>query len=187
MALASWAALGTGTWIAFWHNLSIASTTYLNYPSLWRRMPTVFIAARSAGLDYLPAMILQLISALGVMGAIAWMWATGKPAPLRMASLTIGTLLTVPFAFEYDLTLVGLAFAWLGWEDYCSHNGKGLVILGYFWLAFFLTGFGMIGNKFVQPYPWILAIMLIYVLFRARSISQTLSPVATGNLGGHLS
>jgi len=55
---------------------------------------------------------------MGVAGAVAWVWYRDQPLALRASVLVTGAFLATPYAWEYDLALLGLAFAWLGWQEY---------------------------------------------------------------------
>lgn len=176
MVLVAWMAFGTETWIAFGKSLHTASAEYMNDPTLWEKMASVFAGARLAGAGYLPAMVLQVASTMAVIGATYWLWSGEKPAYLRLAGVAIGSLLAVPYAFEYDLAVVGLAFACLGWDDYRNHREKSSIILAYLWVAFYLASFGIINNKFFLPYPWILAIMFLFVVLHANKSVSTPAP-----------
>lgn len=74
-----------------------------------RMMPTAYPAFRLAGLVPAAAWLLQAACAVGAIGALLrWM-----PRDPRLASLAAATatFLVLPYAFNYDMTIVGIAAA----------------------------------------------------------------------------
>jgi hypothetical protein len=107
---------GTGVWADF-----LASTTDtrsmlesgLNFGQYYK-MQSVFAAARLLGSPMLFAYGLQALVALGAAGAVVWVWRrpTGDP-DMKNAALMAATPLSTAFIFDYDLTLLAPAIAWL--------------------------------------------------------------------------
>jgi hypothetical protein len=128
----------------------------------WSKMPTIFAAARSTGFNYHQAILVQGIAAMGVAGAVAWTWYRDQPLPLRASVLVVGALLATPYAFEYDLALLGIAFAWLGWQEYQLGRTNGLAFLMFGWMALYLVHRAAVA----QVGPFILLAMLIFILYR---------------------
>jgi alpha-1,2-mannosyltransferase len=81
-------------------------------------MPTTFagVLLLGGGLD--AARLLQKVVS-GIAGlAVFWVWRQGPPLPLKAAALALGALLATPFAFDYDLTLLAIPLACLGWQGF---------------------------------------------------------------------
>jgi len=116
LAAASALILGTQVWLAFWKNIPFALRLLEDGSLSLYKMPTIFAATLLAGGGPLLARILQGAAALGMVVLVAWAWFRQKPLPIRAAILALGILLATPHAFEYDLTLLALPLAWLGWE-----------------------------------------------------------------------
>jgi hypothetical protein len=119
-AALSLAVFGAGAWIAFIDNMPFLRLVLENGNLPWFKMPTTFAALRLLGAPVGLAYGAQALAALAAAGAVVWAWrrtALG-PAPLaaRAAVLAIATLVATPYAFDYDLTLIGLAVAWLAWD-----------------------------------------------------------------------
>jgi hypothetical protein len=120
----SFAVFGAGAWIAFFDNMPFLRLVLENGNLPWFKMPTTFAALRLLGAPVGLAYGAQALVALGAAGAVVWAWrrtahGTNRgPAPLapRAAVLVAATLLVTPYAFDYDLTLIGLAVAWLSWD-----------------------------------------------------------------------
>ena len=49
---------------------------------------------------------------------MAWTWRQKASTPVRSAVLVLSILLFTPYAFDYDLALLALPLAWLGWEEH---------------------------------------------------------------------
>jgi hypothetical protein len=161
LALASLLVFGSNVWTAFWHNLHYASGV-VDTVSLWKKMPTIFAAARFTGFSYHQALLVQGIVAVGVASAVAWIWRRDQPLALRGSVLVVGAILATPYAFEYDLALLGAAFAWLGWQEYQMGRTNGLAYLMFCWMALFL----LYRASAAQVGPIILLAMLIFILYR---------------------
>ncbi len=134
LALASLLVLGVATWEAFWENLPLAGKMIEMGAAPWPKMPTVFMGALLAGVGFPVAYVLQGVVILGVIVAVAWVWARGATLTWRAAALTLGILLATPYAFEYDLAILALPLAWLGWEGYTNGwlpGEQNLLLLGW--------------------------------------------------------
>ncbi len=115
-AAASVLLFGAGVWADF-----LASTTGtrsmlesgMNFGHYYK-MQSVFAAARLLGSPMLVAYSLQALAALGAAGAVVWLWRrrTGDP-DMKNAALLAATPLSTAFIFDYDLTLLAPAIAWL--------------------------------------------------------------------------
>jgi alpha-1,2-mannosyltransferase len=161
IALVSLLVFGSNIWTAFWHNLHFASGL-MDTEIFWRKMPTIFAAARLTGLNYHQAILVQGGAAMGVAGAVAWTWYRDQPLVLRASVLVTGTFLATPYAFEYDLALLGIAFAWLGWQEYQLGRTNGQAFLMVCWMAFYLIYIASVS----QVCPFILLAVLIFSLSR---------------------
>jgi hypothetical protein len=128
-------------------------------------MSTVFAAARLAGANYPVAPGLQAVAASGAGAAVIRVWSRQAPLPLRAAVLVTGTFLAVPYAFEYDLAVLGPVFAWLGWQEMQSHRQSGLEFISLAWGALYLAAFAPVHARF-QINPLILLALLLFVLWR---------------------
>ncbi len=133
-ALASLLVFGPDTWMAFWHNLSFASGL-TNQSIYWAKMPTVFAACRLAGASFPVAAAIQGASTLGISAVVCWIWWRRPPLALKAPILIVGIFLATPYAFEYDLAVLGPAFAWLGWEEYSNGRLHGQVFLICCWVG----------------------------------------------------
>jgi hypothetical protein len=47
----------------------------------------------------------------------------------------VAIFLATPYALGYDLAVLGLAFTWLGWEEFIRDNRWGQAFLALCWVA----------------------------------------------------
>ena len=128
---------GIATWKAFLNNIPFAIELLKYNKEYWSRMPTIFAGARFMGAGLPMTEVLQAAIALLAMGLVAWIWWRRVSLPLRASILTLAIFLTTPFAFVYDLALIALVFAWVGWEEVSTKNRTGQIILAACWMATF--------------------------------------------------
>jgi hypothetical protein len=180
LAVCSLLVLGASVWMGFFQNLFLA-TSLLDVPHLWQRMPTVFAAARLLGANKELALVLQAVAAVGAIGAVAWVWFRGLPLPMRGSVLTLGIILATPYAFEYDLAIIALPFAWLGREAYVNDRKTKQIFL--------LLAWTMLAWATLRPtWVWkgalnfpvnltVLAAMILFVVYRAaKTVTRPSSP-----------
>ncbi|RJR33844.1 MAG: DUF2029 domain-containing protein [Deltaproteobacteria bacterium] len=136
LILASLLVLGPDTWRGFLSNLPGAVRLLETGSfSVIHKMPTVFCALIFAGADPATARILHGAVMLAGAAAMAWVWWRGASPPLRNAISVLAILLFIPHSFIYDLAILALPLAWLGWEGYTRGwrpGEKVFLILGYF-------------------------------------------------------
>lgn len=164
LALASLLLLGSEVWLGFFKNLPMAAGL-LDKAHLWEKMPTVFAAARSAGASQNLAMIIQTVSTALVITAVARVWSRGVSLPGRGSVLACGVILATPYAFAYDLTILALPFAWLGWEAYTNDSlaEEICLLLVWAWLSWFSLGLPWI-LKWVGNFPLSQAVLMALFL-----------------------
>jgi alpha-1,2-mannosyltransferase len=79
---------------------------------------TPFGTALLAGLSPHAAYSLQVMTALGAIPIVTWIWRQDTSLPIKAAALAAGTLLSVPVALVYDMMVLTIAIAWL------AHAGR---------------------------------------------------------------
>lgn len=138
-----------------------------------RMMPTIVPAVSAFGFPG-AAWTVQLLGAAAAVGALLlWM-----PEDSRSAGLAggVATFLVLPYAFDYDMTVPGLAalliFARIGRE---AESGPSFALLLAFLLPLTVHIFGLL--HFPAP-PLILAALLVLMLRPAHAASAALKPGA---------
>ena len=138
LILISLIVFGFSTWKAFLDNIPFA-TNLLNCDNFWDKMPTIFAATRQIGADLVVAEVIQIAVSLIATVIVAWIWWKGASLTLRGSSLILATFLTTPYAFVYDLSLIAIPFAWLGWEEISKGRRQGQAFLAACWIATYLS------------------------------------------------
>jgi hypothetical protein len=102
---------------------------------------------------------------LAVAVALWRAWRRAADAGLKSALLVAGAVLATPYGFEYDLALLALPVAWLGWHGVRRGflSGEKLVLL-MAWLMPFATP-GIAAGLGVPLAPLILG-ALFWILWR---------------------
>ena len=135
LAILSGFVFGWSLWGAFLSNLSFA-THLLDAGRLpWPQIPTVYVSARSLGLDRPVAYAVHGAVAIVVAGVVAW---AHRRATLRRASavLVSGSALIPPYLFDYDLVILAVPMAILAWDAIETRWLKGeREILAIAWIT----------------------------------------------------
>jgi hypothetical protein len=172
LALISLMVFGSATWKAFLHNIPYATELLKYHQEYWVKMPTIFANARLLGAGVPLSEALQTALALVAAGVVVWIWSRRVSLALRASSLTLAIFLTAPFAFEYDLVLLALPFAWLGWEEVSAGRRTGQGILAACWLATY-SAIWFPGHNVSLLYVLVLFGFVIYRSLPGLSLQET--------------
>jgi Glycosyltransferase family 87 len=107
------ALFGLGLWQVFFDHFAFIELIMRNGWLPWPKMPSAFVFCRLLGLPEQVALAAQIATALGVAGTVAVLWRRTGPTPLAWAALITGTLLLMPYVFDYELAILGLPLALL--------------------------------------------------------------------------
>lgn len=114
MALASWLAFGTESWQAFFHWMPMFSQAFLTEGKApWWKMQSLFALVRTFGGTEQLAWIFHWILAAAVAVVLALIWRSRVRYSVKAAALAIGTLLTTPYLFMYDMMVLAIPVAFL--------------------------------------------------------------------------
>jgi hypothetical protein len=168
LALASFLLLGQGVWVAFWNNLALPLSLEREGLLPIHKMVTVFAALSQGGVGFFPAMIIQMVVMAAVVTGVFYVWRGRASFACQAATLVLGTFLFTPYAFSYDLALLALPLAWLGWEGYTAGWLPGEpALLCLVWLLPFIT---TIMTFFaLQITPLILAALMILAIKKSKA------------------
>lgn len=176
LAVSSLLALGAPVWVAFWKNIPFGMELLQVGAMNVYKMPTIYAAAFLAGSGPRLALLLQEIAAGGMALLVAWTWFRKISLPIRASILTLAILLTTPYAFEYDLTILALPLAWLGGEVLATGwLPLEQPVMAATWLLPLVTPFIARLTHF-QLSPLVLFILLALLLRRAAAFSASLNP-----------
>ena len=124
LILASYLILGSHVWSAFLNNLSVSTKvletgTMPGHAVIVReKVTSMFSTILMAGGGTGAAWAGQATVMLLATAAVVWVWARPAPPAVRGAVLVLGILLFTPYEFIYDLAMLALPLAWLGWEGF---------------------------------------------------------------------
>ncbi len=128
LSLASWLIFGSEVWLAFLADIRLFEKSHVLLSGahappaegenflLWNWQPSVFVMAETLGLPQALAAALQAATAIAAAAAVIWAWRGHAPRTLRSAALVAAGLLVPPYLYNYDLVLLILPIAWLGWH-----------------------------------------------------------------------
>jgi hypothetical protein len=104
---------GWATWSEF---LSVAAASHATYESgriAFGGLVSPFGAALLLGGTPTMAYAVQAGATISAILLVGFVWRSGFALPIRAATLTASTLIAIPVILIYDLTLAGIAAAWL--------------------------------------------------------------------------
>lgn len=128
------------------------------------QMTTTLAAALLSGFDIQIARLLHGTVAVIAVTVMIWIWFQKSPFFLRASSLVLAILLFTPHANTYDLTLLSLPLAWIGWKlHFEKHLPNNMIILPICWISPLLCVPIALVTK-IQIIPFILGIFLFLVL-----------------------
>jgi len=175
LILASLLSLGTEVWIAFFHTGSLPLQLLKEGRLPVEKMITVFSAILLAGGGVRSALIVQAGLMVGVASGIIWIWRREASLAIRASALVVGALLFTPYAFPYDLAILALPLAWLGWEGFTQGwLPPEPAVLGLGWLAPLIAP--LLGIIKFQLTPLILVALFVLIMKKCQ-VNRTQSPL----------
>lgn len=169
----SLAAFGPETWNAFYNNLPRHAAMLSGGAFPLEKISTVFGSARLLGLDPRASMVIHSVIGLPAVLAVGWIWSRKAPLGLQASSIAIGTCLAYPYLFDYDLTILGPAVAYLAWSGSRAGwlRGEKLVLLGV-WLSP-IVGPLCASWTHVQLVPLLLWAAMALIILRVRRADRS--------------
>jgi arabinofuranan 3-O-arabinosyltransferase len=114
LAFVSWLAFGTESWQAFFHWMPMFSQAFLTEgKATWWKLQSLFSLVRYFGGPEPLAWAFQWALTASVAVVLALMWRSRIPYTLKAAALAVGTLLTTPYLFMYDMMVLAVPVAFL--------------------------------------------------------------------------
>lgn len=114
LAFAAWFAFGTESWQAFFHWMPVFSQAFLaEGKAPWWKLQSLFALVRYFGGSEQLAWTFQWILTAAVAVTLVTIWRSSVRYSLKAAALAVGTLLTTPYLFMYDMMVLALPVAWL--------------------------------------------------------------------------
>jgi arabinofuranan 3-O-arabinosyltransferase len=151
MALVSWLAFGTESWLAFFHWMPRFSQAFLTEgKATWWKLQSIFSLVRYFGGTEQLAWGFQWVLTASVAVVLVLMWRSRVPYTMKAAALAAGTLLTTPYLFMYDMMVLAIPTAFLvrvglksGFHTYeLPALGAALVLIACYMFTGSPTGLG---------------------------------------------
>jgi len=122
--LATTFAFGPQVWHAFLASTEFSRTIVLEQGNTgWHKIQSVFSWARMWDAPVPLAYAIQgaVIVALGA--ALAWLWRSAAPYPLKAAALCLAAILATPYSLDYDMMVLAPAIAFLAADGFTRGFG----------------------------------------------------------------
>jgi len=151
LALVSALALGVESWLAFFHWMPRFSQAFLTEgKATWWKLQSIFSLVRYFGGSELLGWTFQWVLTASVAVVLALMWRSRVPYTLKGAALAVGTLLTTPYLFVYDMMVLAIPIGFLvriglksGFRSYeLPAFGTVVALIGCYMFTGIPTGFG---------------------------------------------
>ena len=114
LAFVSWLAFGTESWQAFFHWMPTFSQAFLTEgKATWWKLQSVFSMVRYFGGTEALAWAFQWVLTAAVTVVLVTIWRSPVRYSLKAAALAVGTLLTTPYLFMYDMMILAIPVAFL--------------------------------------------------------------------------
>jgi arabinofuranan 3-O-arabinosyltransferase len=145
VAFASWIAFGTESWQAFFHWMPMFSHAFLaEGKAPWWKMQSLFALVRFFGGSEQLAWIFHWVLSAVVAVTLITIWRSPVRYALKAAALALGTLLTTPYLFMYDMMVLAIPVAWLVRlglaHGFRAYELPMLAVAGTFVLVFIVSG-----------------------------------------------
>ena len=171
MVLATLILFGTGVWQSFFASLEFTRQIVLEQGGTgFEKIQTVFAAVRLMGMDVQTAYAAQTLATGATMLAIAWLWRSGADFKLKSAALLAASLLTTPYALDYDMMVLGPAIAFMvvhGMARGFAPFEKSL--LAALWLVPLLA---RVTASFTRVPIGVLVLLVFFVCLLVRAVSE---------------
>ena len=166
VALISCLVLGMGVWRTYVADLPDAYDVLAETGS-WGHMTTLFASLRLLGVPKLLADALSLVLIVSTAVCVVRIWRFRATEATRASSLLVGTLLTTPYAFSYDLTVVAIGAVWFAQET-DSLGWRKIDFLSVALVAINPFLFTLVGRTGPFQLGWI-PVLLLFAILAARS------------------
>jgi hypothetical protein len=114
LAFVSWLQFGTESWQAFFHWIPMFSQAFLhNGDAPWWKLQSVYALVRYFDGPEQVAWMVHAILLGTILIMLVQIWRGQLPYPIKAAALVLGTLLTTPYLFMYDMVVLAIAVAFL--------------------------------------------------------------------------
>ena len=137
LTIATTLTFGASVWSAFLDSTHFTRTVVLEQGNTgWYKIQSVFAWARMWGAPIPLAYVVQGIATVALATALAWLWRSAAPYPLKAAALCLATILATPYSFDYDMMVLAPAIAFLAVDGFVRGFGPWeKTLLAALWLV----------------------------------------------------
>jgi arabinofuranan 3-O-arabinosyltransferase len=165
MAIASWLAFGTDTWIAFFANIGHTEQAFLSEGAAdLGKMQSAFGTIRTLGGSEMLAWWVQAAVALAAATGVAVLWRSRADYEIKAAALGTAAMLATPYLYTYDLVVLAVPLAFL------FRLGRARGFAPHEWAGIGLACFLIFIFPFVKAPVGFAAILVIAALVARRAI-----------------
>ena len=160
LVLASLLFFGPEMWRDYLHFADVMRQAVLEQGAAgWNRLASIFVLARVLGADVQPAYALQACTGLIAAAVVALAWFRDAPAPVRYASLVLGSFFVTPYLQDYDLVVGAFVVVWLTRPESLAYYSEraaliasGLVLVAPLFVSLSTNMTGLpLGSFFLLP------------------------------------
>lgn len=164
---------GQDAWLAFFAKLGHVGSAVESGTLPLYKMVTAFSALRLAGVPTGIAISICAVLAICVTSAVMLVWRRTSDPELRLAAISVGTLIIAPYAYYYELTLVLPAVFLLARRAYRTGwlEGERATLFLVFAVSLMLPG-SETRSGIGVPFIW----MVLCAAFVARRLFHELGP-----------
>ncbi len=170
-------AFGPHVWPAFWHSTRFTRLVALEQGNTgWYKIQSVFAWARMWGASIPVAYVLQGALDAALVAALAGLWRSAAAYPLKAAALCLAAMLATPYAFDYDMMMLGPAIAFFAADGFARGFGPWeKTALAALWLTPLFAR--SIAHLTLIPLG-VPAMLMIFILLLRRSARDLAWPMA---------
>ncbi len=170
------ALFGPETWLAFWNNLAVINQKMAEGHVPILKMTSLFATLRVHGVDASIAYALHGVLAAAVAAVVAWVWHRRRATAGSAAVLIVGALLVSPHVYDYDLPVLAVAIALIGWAAYSSKplpGERAVLVLAWLTPMIVLASVTYVGVQFGT-----VSLLIVFGIAVRRALTQsdTLAP-----------
>jgi alpha-1,2-mannosyltransferase len=137
LTIATTLTFGASVWSAFVESTHFTRTVVLEQGNTgWYKIQSVFAWARMWGAPVPWAYAAQGAATVALGAALAWLWRSAAPYPLKAAALCLAAILATPYSFDYDMMVLAPAMAFLAVDGFVRGFGPWeKTLLAALWLT----------------------------------------------------
>jgi hypothetical protein len=178
-ALSTIPILGLEVWHAFLDSIGFTAALLAVGAVPWEKMVSLYASLRQFGAPLWLGLTIHGLFALIIAVLTLLVWRGRASFADKASILVLGALLVSPYSYDYDMVLLGLPLAWLGWQGYQNgfRNWEKAALLANWLIPIFVR---VVSIQFNLQIGWLVPAWLLWLLWywqreHSRSVSPALS------------